>query len=134
VAAAGSAGLGRLWLAGGFDPEGTRPALGRALALSDVALLGILVLAVVASLPAVGALLVSALLVVPAATARIAARSLRGLVAGAVAIALVEGVAGLWIAWQLDVPPGPATATLGGLAFAGTAVVAALRSRAGAAP
>ena len=130
IAVAGSAGLGRLWLAGGFEPDGARPALGRALPLADAALLGVLVLAVVASLPAVGALLVSALLVVPAATARVVARSLRGLVLGAVALALAEGVIGLWIAWTLDVPPGPATATLGGAVFAAVALAARGRARA----
>jgi manganese/iron transport system permease protein len=129
LALAASAALGRLWLAGGFDPEGSRPALGRALGISDALLLGVLVLAVVASLPAVGALLVSALLVVPAATARIVARHVRALVAGAVGLALAEGVAGLWIAWQLDVPPGPATAALGGAVFAGVAL--ATRGRTG---
>jgi ABC-type Mn2+/Zn2+ transport system permease subunit len=129
LAAAGSAGLGRLWLAGGFDADGARPALGRALPLADLALLAVLVLAVVASLPAVGALLVSALLVVPAATARIVARSLRALVMGALVLAVVEGVVGLWIAWTLDVPPGPATAALGGAVFAGVAVAARGQAR-----
>jgi len=56
--------------------------------------------------------------VVPAATARLFARSVRSLEAAAAAIALAEGLAGLLIAFELDVPPGAAIATLSGCVFA----------------
>ena len=104
----------RTWITTGFD-EGAGPS--GAAARGDRLLLAAIAVAVVASLDAVGALLVSAILVVPAATARIFARTLPGLEAGAAGIALVEGVAGLLIAYELDVPPGAAIATLGGLVF-----------------
>jgi hypothetical protein len=39
-------------------------------------------------------------------------------------LAAVEGVVGLWLAYELNVGPGPVTAVLGGAVFA---VVAVLR-------
>jgi zinc transport system permease protein len=85
-------------------------------------------LAVVAALPAVGALLVGTLLVVPAATARLLTNGVRHLQALAVAIAVIEGVGGLLIAYQYDLPPGPAIALLGGMGFA-FAALASSRTR-----
>jgi ABC-type Mn2+/Zn2+ transport system permease subunit len=73
---------------------------------------------VVASLPAVGALLVTALFIVPAATARLFARSVGGLLSAAVAVCAIEGAAGLYLALWIDVPPGPAIALLGGVVYA----------------
>ena len=55
---------------------------------------------------------------IPAATARLFARSVVALEVGGAAIALAEGVLGLLIAYRLDVPPGAAIAVLGGLVFA----------------
>lgn len=115
------AALGRTWLATGFDPASTR-ALGVAGSWGDRLLLGLLAVAVVAVLPAVGALLVTTLLAVPAATARLWASSLRGLVCGAVAVALVDGVSGLLLAWYIDLPPGPAIAVVSGGLFGVVAV------------
>jgi manganese/iron transport system permease protein len=83
--------------------------------------------AAVVALDAVGALLVTAVLVIPAATVRLVAGSLGALQAGTAALAAVEGVAGLWLAYELNVGPGPATAVLGAAVFA---VVALLGRRA----
>ena len=110
VALAAVAVARRTWIATGFD-EGSA-------VWADRLLLAALAVAVVASLDTVGALLVSAVLVVPAATARLFARSVPALEAGAASIALVEGTAGLLIAYELDIPPGAAIATLGGCVFA----------------
>jgi manganese/iron transport system permease protein len=90
-------------------------------------LLGCLALTVVATLPAVGALLVSTILVVPSATARLVARTVPGLLAGGVALAVAEGVAGVWLSWYTDVPPGPAIAVVGGVVFAVAAAAVAAR-------
>jgi ABC-type Mn2+/Zn2+ transport system permease subunit len=49
------------------------------------------------------------------------ARSVRGLLVGAVVLAGLEGAAGLYLALWLDVPPGPAVATLGAAVYALTA-------------
>ena len=124
-----TAALGRTWLATGFDPAGA-PALGVRAAHGDRLLLALLALTVVAVLPAVGALLVSTLLVVPAATARLLTASLRGLLAAAVAIAASEGVGGLLLAYHLDLPPGPAIAVIGGGAFALVALAGSMRTAA----
>ena len=98
-----SAGPG--WRRASTPAARTRSAFPRA--LGDWLLLGMLALAVVASLPAVGALLVSTLLVVPSATARLLAGSMRGLLVGGVALALAEGIGGLWLADETNLPPGP---------------------------
>ena len=108
--------LGRTWLATGFEPQ-TAATLGVSRARGDWALLAGLAVAVVAMLPAVGALLAATLLVVPAATARLVARSVPHLLAGSVLLGAVEGVAALWIAYEIDLPPGPVLALLSGVVF-----------------
>jgi ABC-type Mn2+/Zn2+ transport system permease subunit len=122
-----SAALIRTWLATGFDPAGAA-ALGVRGARGDWLLLALLAVTVVAVLPAVGALLVSTLLVVPAATARLLARSLGALLGAAVALAALEGAAGLLLAYHLDLPPGPAIAVIGGGGFALAALASAART------
>jgi ABC-type Zn uptake system ZnuABC Zn-binding protein ZnuA/ABC-type Mn2+/Zn2+ transport system permease subunit len=107
----------RVWTVTGFDPATAGP-LGASAAAGDLVLLATVAIVVVASLPAVGALLVSSLLVVPAATVLLFARSIPALQGGAAALAAAEGVAGLWLAYQLDLPPGPAIATLAAGVFA----------------
>jgi ABC-type Mn2+/Zn2+ transport system permease subunit len=127
AAVAATAALARTWLATGFDPAGAAT-LGVRAARGDWLLLALLAVTVVAVLPAVGALLVSTLLVVPAATARLLADSLGALLAVAVAVAALEGVAGLLLAYHLDLPPGPAIALIGGGGFALAALVTSLRA------
>ncbi len=111
----------RAWVAGGFESASSR-ALGLPVAVADWVLIALIAIAVVAALDAIGALLVGAILVIPAATARLVATSVRSLELTAAAIALVEGFAGLLIAYELDVPPGATIATLGGAVFALTAL------------
>lgn len=130
AAVAATWGLGRTWLAGGFDPAAAR-ALGVRTARGDALLLALLAVTVVALLPAVGALLVGTLLVVPAATARLLADSLPALLAAAVAIAALEGAGGLLLAYHLDLPPGPVIAVLGGAGFALAALARAARAQPG---
>jgi threonine/homoserine/homoserine lactone efflux protein len=113
----------RSWLAQGFDP-GTARALGVRPALADAVLLVAVTAAAVVALDAVGALLVAAVLVIPAATVRLVAPSVGALQAGTALLAAIEGVVGLWLAYELNIGPGPATAVLGGAVFA---LVAALR-------
>ncbi|HEV7884127.1 MAG TPA: metal ABC transporter permease [Solirubrobacteraceae bacterium] len=124
AALAATAAFARTWLATGFDPAGA-PALGIRAQRGDWILLALLAAAVVAVLPAVGALLVSTLLVVPAATARLLTGSLRALLAASVALGAVEGCAGLLLAYHLDLPPGPAIALVGGAGFAVAAAASA---------
>jgi ABC-type Mn2+/Zn2+ transport system permease subunit len=114
-------GLRRSWLTSGFDPA---TALGWRPRFADALLLVAVAAAAVVALDAVGALLVTAVLVIPAATVRLVAPSVGALQAGTAALAAVEGVAGLWLAYELNVGPGPATAVLGGAVFAIVAVLA----------
>lgn len=112
------------WLAGGFDPASSR-SLGLP-AGADLALVVVIAVAAVASIDAAGSLLVAAILVVPAATVRPFAHSVATLELSAGALALLEGIGGLLIAFHLDVPPGAAIAVLGGVAFTLALVLRAL--------
>ena len=127
LALAASLTLGRAWTAIGFDPEAA-PALGLPARRVDLALLALVALAAVAAIPAVGALLVGAVFVLPAAAARLVARSVPALLAWAVALALAQTSVGLYLAYWLDAPPGPPIAVLGATVY-GVAAVAASVSR-----
>jgi manganese/iron transport system permease protein len=132
VAAAAGAGLalvatlllGPAWLASGFDREGART-LGAPIAAADALLLVLVAVAVVTALPAVGALLTTALFIVPAATARLLARTVPALLATSVALAALQGVVGVYVALWADVPPGAAIAVLGAGLYAVVALARA---------
>ena len=129
AALAATAAFRRTWIASGFDPQ-VAPALGLRTRMADWVLVAAIAVAVIAAVDAVGALLVSAILVMPAATARLLTRSVTQLELGAGALALAEGLGGLLLAFELDVPPGAAIAVLGGTVFACVAVATALTGRA----
>ena len=118
----------RTWIASGFDPAGAAP-LGLRSSRADWALLAVIAVAVIAAIDAVGALLVSAILVIPAATVRLLAKSVWSLELGTAALAFLEGIAGLLLAFELDVPPGAAIAVIGGVGFAVVATFTALTGR-----
>ena len=115
---------GPTWTAIAFDPDGAPAFAPRARRL-DALLFVVLALAVVASLAAVGALLVSALFVLPAATALLWARRIPGLVLAAVALAIAEAVLALYLSYWLDAPPGPTAAVVASTAYAAAVVVRA---------
>jgi ABC-type Mn2+/Zn2+ transport system permease subunit len=125
--------VGARWLAAGFDGAAART-LGVRSAAPDALLLVLVALAAVAALSAVGALLASALLVVPAATARLFTRRMRAWQLATVALAAAEGTAGLWLAVELNAPPGATVALLAGTAFALVALARAARAARGARP
>jgi ABC-type Zn uptake system ZnuABC Zn-binding protein ZnuA/ABC-type Mn2+/Zn2+ transport system permease subunit len=128
VVAAASAVLGARWLTTGFDPASAR-ALGVRSAAPDAALLVLVGLVAVASLAALGALLATALLVVPAATTRLVCSRVRTWQVATVALVAVEGVTGLWLAVEVNAPPGPAIAVLAGGVFAAVALARAIPLR-----
>jgi ABC-type Mn2+/Zn2+ transport system permease subunit len=128
VATVAAIGLGRTWSAVGFDPEGAR-ALDLPAGRADLLLLTLVAVAAVAAIPAVGALLVTAVYVLPAAAARMLTASIRGLVSCALGLALAEGVLGLYLAYWLDVPPGPPVAVLGATVCLLTTALTRDRSR-----
>ena len=115
--AAAAAVLGRGWLVVAFDRENA-PVLGFPPAVLDTALLAALAVTAVATVDAVGSLLVSALFVVPAATARLVTRRVPALVAASAGLALAESVVGLWLAYRLDAPPGATVAICAAVTFA----------------
>jgi manganese/iron transport system permease protein len=123
------AGLRRHWLGTGFEPAGAR-ALGLRPVLAERLLLAGIAATAVVALDAVGALLVTVVLVVPAATARLVTNRLATLQLSAIALAAVEGVLAVWLADALNVGAGSALAVLGGGVFAIVAAATALRARA----
>jgi ABC-type Zn uptake system ZnuABC Zn-binding protein ZnuA/ABC-type Mn2+/Zn2+ transport system permease subunit len=128
IVLAGGLVLEQRWLATGFDPGSAR-ALGARSALPDIVLLAMVALVAVAALSTLGALLATALLVVPAATTRLVCSRLRRWQVATVALVAVEGVAGLWLSVQVNAPPGPAIAVLSGGVFAAVAAGRVLAAR-----
>ncbi|WP_155892260.1 metal ABC transporter permease [Conexibacter woesei] len=117
VAAVGiGALLGRRWLASGFDREGAR-SLGARSRVPDLLLLALVAASAVAALDAIGALLSTALLVVPAATTRLVVDRMRVWQAATVALVAVEGVFGLYLSVETNAPPGATIAVVGGVVF-----------------
>jgi ABC-type Mn2+/Zn2+ transport system permease subunit len=116
LAAIATLTLGRAWAALTFDPE-SAGTLGLPAGVADFLLLALVAVAAVAAIPAVGVLLVTAIYVLPAAAARLVAKSVPALIGRALALALAEGVLGLYLAYWLDVPPGPPVALLGAATY-----------------
>jgi ABC-type Mn2+/Zn2+ transport system permease subunit len=128
LALAASWRLGGRWLLAGFDAPAAR-ALGVRVAATDLALLALVALAAVAARSAVGALLASALLVVPAATTRLLTDRMVPWQVATVLLAAGEGVAGLWLAVEANAPPGATVAVVAGGVFALVALARAVRVR-----
>jgi zinc/manganese transport system substrate-binding protein len=124
-----SAVLGRRWLALGFD-AGYAHAIGVRSPLPDAVLLLLVAMSVTVSVSSVGALLVTALFIVPAASVRLLTQRVRTLQVGSVALVAVEGVIGIWLSVEWNVPPGAAIAVLAGGCFVIAALVRALPRRA----
>jgi zinc transport system permease protein len=103
----------------GIDPEREKLVLTLALALL-----------VAVALQVVGALLITALLIVPAAAARTVARTPETMAVLAAGIGAAASVGGLWLSWRFDTPTGPGIVVLAIAAFAVLLGVSALRGRA----
>lgn len=99
---------GRL-LTGGFDREAAR-ALGASPALTEVALVVLLALAIVVAVQGLGNLLVLALFVGPAAAARNLSRRIVPMIAIALAIAIIAGLAGLYLSYYAGTAGGASVA------------------------
>jgi len=97
------------------------PALARASGLGSDALeylfVALLTAAIVVSLKIIGALLVEALVVVPAAAARNLAHTARGVLVWSIALAAIAGEGGIWVSSKLPVPSGGAVVLGLGLVF-----------------
>ena len=120
-----SALIGQHWLRIGFDPtladpEGPRPQV------FDAVLLGLVALASTAALTVVGALLVTALFLVPAVTARLLTDRLVSWQLLSVGLVALEGTVGLWLSVKTNAPPGATIACVAGAVFIVVAGVRAL--------
>lgn len=76
----------------------------------------LLALVIALSIQIVGAVLVGAMMVIPAAAAKAYTRSFSAMVAVSMGIGLLSSVLGIYISYYLDWPPGP-TLVLTGMAF-----------------
>lgn len=105
------------WAYATFDPELARSD-GVPVRRLDYALFVLAAVAVVVSAQVVGVILMAAYLVIPAASARLLARSLIAMSVGSVAIGLVTTLAGLTGSYLFDVPSGSAIVLLQACTFA----------------
>jgi ABC-type Zn uptake system ZnuABC Zn-binding protein ZnuA/ABC-type Mn2+/Zn2+ transport system permease subunit len=115
--------FGHRWLARGFDEAGTPVGNVRVL---DGLLLFIVALTVTASLNAIGALLISTLIVIPAATIRLLTNRISRQLAGSILLVAIEGTFGLWLSVETNAPPGATIAVASGVVFALTLVATRL--------
>lgn len=92
-----------------FDRTSSQ-ALGVRSAPIDIALLVLLALSVLIAVQALGNLLVAALLIAPAAAARLLTRRLPAMMATAATLAIVSGVAGLYVSYHLRTAAGASIA------------------------
>ncbi len=88
-----------------FDPIGAAAA-GLNTLRYDTLLLGLIGLAIAVSVQIVGVVLVVAMLVTPAATARLVAQDLRMLVVVALLVAVGSSVAGIWLSYYVNAASG----------------------------
>jgi|SRR5690554_504 len=100
-----------------FDPVGAESA-GLPVAALQLLLLSLVALTVVVALQAVGAILVVALLITPAATASLYSRRMERLIGLAVLLGLTATWIGLYTSYYLSTPPGATVVTVATLQFA----------------
>jgi ABC-type Mn2+/Zn2+ transport system permease subunit len=103
--------LHRQLLAVGFDRSSAQALGGRPLVV-DLALLGALAAAIVIGVQGLGNLLVLALIVGPAATARLLTRRMVPMMALAVVLAVACGAAGLYLSYYADTAGGASVAAV----------------------
>jgi len=114
------------WLAKGFDAE-SAPSLKSASSAFDMVLLAVVAFTVIAALNAVGALLVSALIVLPAATVRMVTSRVNSMQIYTVLLVAAEGTVGLWLCVKTNAPPGATIAVVSGVVFTIVAIARAIR-------
>jgi ABC-type Mn2+/Zn2+ transport system permease subunit len=101
----------RALLAVGFD-RGSVRALGLHPLAVELALLALLAVAILVAVQSLGNLLVVAVLIAPAATARLLTRGLRSMMAAAVLIAIAGSVGGLYLSYYAGLAAGASIAVV----------------------
>ncbi|WP_136247116.1 metal ABC transporter permease [Halomonas borealis] len=86
------------------------------------AFLGLVVLNLTAGFQTLGTLMAVGLMMLPATTARFWSNRLEGLIAIAIAIAMVASAGGLLLSYHLSLPSGPSIILMAGLAYVGSAL------------
>src|SRR5690606_37089265 len=109
-----------------FDPEVARAAGTQVDRLDDLMMV-LLALAVLGTMRAIGAVLVSAVLVVPAATVRLLTDRFGPMLVGSATLGAVTGGLGMVLSYHADVPPGAAITLLGATGFVVAGAWRALR-------
>jgi zinc/manganese transport system permease protein len=99
-----------------FDPEFLR-SMGHHGAFYHFAFLALVVINLVASFQSLGTLMAVGLMMLPATTARLWARTLGGLFAVAVGVALLAGWLGLLWSYHANLPSGPAIILTAGMLY-----------------
>jgi len=125
--------LGRDLLSATFDPVHARGA-GVPDRFVRVTILAMVSAAVVVSLQTVGLLMSVAMLVTPAATARLCTRRVSTMTAAAVGLGVAATVGGLTASYHLATPPGPTIALTAASGFAVVFAATALRRTTGRHP
>jgi ABC-type Zn uptake system ZnuABC Zn-binding protein ZnuA/ABC-type Mn2+/Zn2+ transport system permease subunit len=120
-----SALIGQHWLRIGFDPTFSDRA-GPSPRVFDAVLLGLVALSATAALTVVGALLVTALFLVPAITTRLLTDRLASWQLLSVGLVALEGTVGLWLSVKTNAPPGATIACVAGALFVVVALARAL--------
>lgn len=110
--------------------ENAAKAAGLPAAFLNYLLLSILAVTIVAAMKLVGIVLVSAFLVIPAATGQALASSVRGMVLVSVVAALVSVGAGLWLSWLWALPSGASVVLLAAAIFFASYLVGSVVRRA----
>jgi zinc transport system permease protein len=93
----------------------------------DYALAVLIAVVIVVAAKLVGIMLVSAFLVIPAAAARLVARTFAGMTLLAIIAGLTSTVAGLWLSYERDLPSGAVIVLVEAALFAAAMLFSALR-------
>ncbi len=111
-----------------FDPITART-LGLPVRLTDLGLMALVSLTIVVGFDTAGAVLVVALMVIPPSTAWMVARSLPGMIAISLGVAVVSALVGFWTAYVLDLATASTMAVVDGLILLAVLGVTRMRHR-----
>ncbi len=118
------------FLAIAFDEEYARVSGMKTIAI-DLLMLCLIALTVVIMVRVAGIVMVIALLTIPAAVARMFSRTLRGMMALAIVLAVMFNLVGLWLSWVFDIASGATVILVAAFTFvlAGSFRLAAAKLR-----
>ncbi|QRV02312.1 metal ABC transporter permease [Arcanobacterium phocisimile] len=120
--------IGAMWLMyprlkiTSFDPEFSQT-VGISARAVDAAFMFLVAITVTAAFNAAGAILIVALMIAPAATARLFSTSMRHMLVSTAIIAVSGAIVGFWLAYVLHAPTSAAMAVWYGLLFTGVLIV-----------